>query len=543
MIQHPATEETEKENEQQENKLYRILVSDSMSNEGLAPLLESNTTECVLKNVKEADDLDSYDALLVRSGTTVTEEVMDQMPQLKIIARAGVGVDNIDIDAATKRGIVVINAPDGNTISTAEHTFAMMISLARKIPQANASIKGGEWNRKAFQGTELRGKTLGIIGFGRIGSELSKRARGFEMSLIVFDPFLTKERAEELGVQTGDLDEVLSQADIITVHTPLTKDTKGMLGMENIKKTKKGVFLINCARGGIVDEEALKHYLENGHVGGAALDVYEEEPANENELLAFDNVVATPHIAASTKEAQLNVASQVSEEVLQFLQGMPALNSINLPAISKEVFETLQPYYELSRKMGNILSQSVKSPVQSIDVHYSGEVTDLETSVLTRSLIAGFLQSRIDAPVNDVNASLIAKERGISSGEKHGTNTLGYSNLIQAVVEAESYTFTIHGTYVKEYGPRIVRINDFNVDFYPTGHLIYIQHSDKPGVIGKMGQLLGKHDVNIATMQVGRKAEGGDAIMMVAVDKEPYEDVLEDLTSIEEIKRADKIEL
>lgn len=540
MIQQPAQELNEKETN---NETYRVLVSDPMSNEGLQPLLNEENVDCVQKNVNEVDDLDSYDALLVRSGTTVTADIMDKMNNLKIIARAGVGVDNIDIDAATERGIVVVNAPDGNTISTAEHTFAMIMALVRKIPQANASIKSGEWNRKAFQGTELRGKTLGIIGFGRIGSELSKRARGFEMSIIVYDPFLAKERAEKLGVKTGDLDEVLQTSDIVTVHTPLTKDTKGMLGMENIKKTKKGVFLINCARGGIIDEAALKHYLETGHVAGAALDVYEEEPAVDNELLSFDQVVSTPHIAASTKEAQLNVASQVSEEVLQFLNGSPALNSINLPTISKEKFEQLAPYYELAKKMGYISSQSVKTPVQSIEVEYSGEVTELETSVLTRALIAGFLQSRIDTTVNDVNAALIAKERGITSGEKQGTNTLGYSNLLQATVKGENRTFTIHGTYVKEYGPRIVRINDFHVDFYPTGHLIYIQHTDKPGVIGKMGQLLGQHDVNIATMQVGRKNEGGDAIMMLAVDEEPSEEVLEVLTSIEEIKHAEKIEL
>ncbi|MFB4163462.1 phosphoglycerate dehydrogenase [Alteribacillus sp. JSM 102045] len=540
MIQQPVAEKTE---EKIINGTYRVLVSDAMSEEGLAPLLNNDNMECVQQNVNETSDLDQYDALLVRSGTTVTAELMDKMDHLKIIARAGVGVDNIDIDAATKRGIVVINAPDGNTISTAEHTFAMIISLARKVPQANASIKSGEWNRKAFQGTELRGKTLGIVGFGRIGSELAKRARGFDMTTVVFDPFLTKERAEKSGVRLAELDDLLSEADIITVHTPLTKDTKGLLGMENINKTKKGVFLINCARGGIIDEDALKHYLENGHVAGAALDVFEEEPAQNNELLNFNQVISTPHIAASTKEAQLNVAAQVSEEVLQFLNGLPALNSINLPAMSKEKFETLQPYYELSKKMGHILSQSMKGPVQDIDVHYSGEVTELETSVLTRSLIAGFLQSRIDAPVNDVNASLIAKERGITYGEKHQTNALGYSNLVQAAVKGEDRTFTIHGTYVKEYGPRIVRINDFNVDFYPTGHLIYIQHTDKPGVIGKMGQLLGKHQVNIATMQVGRKEEGGDAIMMLAVDKEANKEVLADLTSIEEIKLADKIEV
>ncbi|MFB5661626.1 phosphoglycerate dehydrogenase [Alteribacillus sp. HJP-4] len=540
MIQQPAIEREERTTAE---GTYRVLVSDSMSSEGLEPLLKNQQVECVQQSVHETKDLSDYDALLVRSATTVTAEVMDSMPKLKIIARAGVGVDNIEIEEATKRGIVVVNAPDGNTISTAEHTFAMMISLARKIPQATASVKSGKWDRKAFQGTELRGKQLGIIGFGRIGSELAKRAHGFDMTVTVYDPFLTKERAEKMGVQTGELDDVLAESDIITVHTPLTKDTKGLLGMENIKKTKNGVFLINCARGGIIDEGALKYYLETGHVAGAALDVYEEEPATDNELLQFSQVISTPHIAASTKEAQLNVAAQVSEEVLQFLNGLPALNSINLPTMSKEKFESLQPYYELTKKMGHILSQSMKTPVQEMDVHYSGEVTDLETSVLTRALIAGFLSTRIDAPVNDVNASIIAKERGISYGEKHHSNALGYSNLIKATVHGEDRTFTVHGTYVKEYGPRIVRINDFNVDFYPTGHLIYIQHTDKPGVIGKMGQKLGEYQVNIATMQVGRKEEGGDAIMMLAVDKEPDSRVLNALTSIEEIKLADKIEL
>lgn len=540
MIQQSTTEHQQTSSDKGH---YRILVSDAMSSEGLAPLLENNQVDCVQQTIEETSDLDSYDALLVRSSTTVTAELMDQMTNLKIVARAGVGVDNIEIEEATKRGIVVVNAPDGNTISTAEHTFAMIIALARKIPQANASIKNKKWDRKAFQGSELRGKTLGIIGFGRIGSELSKRAHSFDINVLVYDPFLTKERAEKMGVELADLDAILRTSDILTVHTPLTKDTKGLLGEENIKKTKPGVFLINCARGGIIDEKALYNHLESGHVAGAALDVFEEEPANENPLLAFDQVVATPHIAASTKEAQLNVASQVSEEVLQFLNGMPALNSINLPTMSKEIFDTLQPYYELTRKMGNILSQSMKTPVQDIDVHYSGEVTELETSVLTRSLIAGFLSSRVDAPVNDVNATIIAKERGITYGEKHRSDESGYSNLIKATVKGEGKKFAIYGTYVKAYGPRIVRINDFNVDFYPTGHLIYIQHTDRPGVIGKMGQLLGKHNVNIATMQVGRRQEGGEAIMMLAVDKEPNQNVLDDLTSIEEIIMADKIEV
>ncbi|WP_100372656.1 phosphoglycerate dehydrogenase [Bacillus sp. FJAT-45037] len=521
---------------------YHILVSDSMSQEGLAPLLRNSDVNCVESFVDDVDDLSSFDALLVRSATKVTEELLLQMPNLKIVARAGVGVDNIDLDAATKHGVVVVNAPDGNTISTAEHTFAMICSLLRKIPQANASIKAGEWNRKAFQGSELRGKTLGIVGFGRIGTQIAKRARAFEMPLLVFDPFLTKARAEKIGVTPASLDEVLSESDIITVHTPLTKETKGLLGMENISKTKKGVFLINCARGGIIDEEALKHYLANGHIAGAALDVFESEPAQDQELLQYDNVIATPHIAASTKEAQLNVAAQVSEEVIRFLEGQPATNSINLPTLSKEVYEKIQPYYDLTKRMGNLLSQVMKTPVQEIEVFYGGNVTELETSITTRSLIAGFLQPRVDAAVNDVNAALIAKERGIIYGEKHVSNTFGYSNLIHAIVHGEDRRFEIKGTYIKEYGARIVSINGFNVDFIPEGHLLYIQHNDKPGVIGRMGQLLAEHNVNIATMQVGRTEVGGEAIMMITVDKTVDDAVLQALCSIDDIHSANRIE-
>ncbi len=524
--------------------MYNILVSDAMSKEGLLPLLESEQVNCIQKNVTEVQqELHTFDAILVRSATTVTAELIEKMPNLKIIARAGVGVDNIDIEAATKAGIVVVNAPDGNTISTAEHTFSMICALARKIPQANQSIKLGEWNRKAFQGTELRGKTLGIVGFGRIGSQLAKRAKAFEMQPLVFDPFLTKARAEKLGVVPATLEEVLEKADIITVHTPLTKDTKGILGMENIGKTKRGVYLINCARGGIIDEVALKHYLENGHVAGAALDVFEEEPAIDNALIELDNVIATPHIAASTKEAQLNVAAQVSEEVLLFLEGNPVSNSINLPTLSKEVYGKIKPYYELTKTMGNILSQCMKTPVQEIEVFYGGEVTNLETSITTRSLMAGFLSARVDASVNDVNASLIAKERGIVFGEKFLNNAYGYANIIHAIVHGENRTFEIKGTYVKEYGPRIVSINGFIVDFFPAGHLIYIQHNDRPGVIGKMGQMLAEYELNIATMQVGRKEIGGEAIMMVAIDKAVTDDVLSAVRSIEEITLADKIEL
>ncbi|PWA12404.1 phosphoglycerate dehydrogenase [Pueribacillus theae] len=522
--------------------MFYVLASDPMSEDGLQPLLNNDQFTCVQKHVNDEDNLEQYDALLVRSGTKVTEEVMEKMPNLKIIARAGVGVDNIDIDAATKRGIVVINAPDGNTISTCEHTFTMIASLARMIPQATQSIKSGKWERKAFLGMELRGKNLGIVGFGRIGSELAVRARAFGMNLYVYDPFLTNERAKQLGVTVNTLDEVLENADIITVHTPLTKDTKGLIGHHNIEKTKRGVLLINCARGGIIDEEALLHYLKNGHVGGAAFDVFEHEPPGDNPLLELDNFIATPHIAASTKEAQLNVAAQVSEEVVQFLQGHPIKNSINLPTMSDELFEKIQPYYQLTKTMGSILSQCMNVPVKEIEVTYAGDITKLETSVITRSLLAGFLTPRADTPVNEVNSPTIAKERGIVYGEKHTERSKGYSNLIDVNVIGENTNFTMQATYVKEYGPRIVNLNGFDIDFYPHGHLLYIQHIDKPGIIGQVGQILGDHNMNIATMQVGRKEAGGEAIMMLSFDDVLSDEAFNALKEIKDITSIKKID-
>ncbi|MED4127116.1 MULTISPECIES: phosphoglycerate dehydrogenase [Shouchella] len=522
---------------------YRVLVADSMSEAGLAPLLQAPDVIVDQRSIQETDDLAQYDALLIRSGTTVTEEVLLKMPNVKIIARAGVGVDNVDVQAATKHGVVVINAPDGNTISTAEHTFAMMCSLLRNIPQANASLKDGKWERKLYQGAELNKKKLGIIGFGRIGTQLARRAKAFDMQVVVYDPFLTVERAEKLGIQKADLHDVLRQSDIITVHTPLTKETKGLLNMETIPLTKKGVYLINCARGGIIDEKALYHFLENGHVAGAALDVFTEEPVTDQALIEHANVVATPHIAASTKEAQLNVASQVAEEVLAFLQGEPARNSINLPTLSKELYEKIKPQYELAKTMGSLLSQLMRIPVQEINVYYSGSTTQGDTSILTRSLMAGFLQPRVDAAVNDVNASLIARERGINYGEKQLTDHFGYENLIHAVAVGEERSFEIKATYIKDYGPRIVSLNEFSVDIVAQGHILYIQHFDRPGVIGKMGQLLAQHDVNIATMQVGRKSVGGEAIMLVNVDKHVEDGIVEELVKFDEIKLVHVIDL
>jgi len=522
--------------------MFRVLVTDKISKEGLTPLLESPGVECVIQEVSDTKDLDTYDALLVRSATKVTEDLLARMPNLKIIARAGVGVDNIDLDAATRRGILVVNAPAGNTISTAEHTFAMMLTLARKICPANNSVKSGLWNRSAYQGIELKGKILGIIGFGRIGSEVAKRALAFEMTVLAYDPFLTKDRAEKRGVKQVSLNELLAKSDIITIHTPLTRETKGLLNMDSLKITKAGVLVVNCARGGIVDEAALKHYLQNGHIAGAALDVYESEPPQDLELLQLDNVLATPHIAASTKEAQLNVATIVSEEVRNFSEGKAVLNGVNLPSVSNEVLERVSHYYQLTKTMGKVISRLTKGSVKMLDVHYSGPITTLETSWVTRGLLAGFLQPRVDFIVNDVNAPIIAKEYGIVYGEKYFDNGSVYANLIKVVATTDQGPFTLEGTCIREYGPRIVNIDGFDIDLAPFGSVLVVEHVDKPGVVGKIGQVLGNNSINIGAMQVGRKQQGGAAIMILNIDKSVTPDVEAELSNVDEVTRITAIE-
>ena len=524
--------------------MFQILVADAINEEGLSPLLDFHERTLIQKKINDPEvNLEKIDALLVRSATTVTEELLEKMPQLKIIARAGVGVDNIDVNAATKRGIIVVNAPDGNTISTAEHTFAMMASLMRNIPQAHQSVKNLEWKRNAFIGTELYGKTLGIVGMGRIGSELAKRAKVFGMNVKVYDPFLTKERAIKLGVSHGSLEEVLAEADIITVHTPLTPETKGLINEETLSKTKKGVYFLNCARGGIIDEQALAKFVGNGHVAGAAIDVFEVEPPGEHPLFKFDNVIVTPHLGASTKEAQLNVATQVAKEVRMYFEGKPVLNSINLPAMSKDIFEKIKPFHQLSKQIGTILSQCMKQGVNEISITYSGTVTDLETSYLTKAVLSGFFKNRIDVNVNEVNALLAAKERGITVGEKISTNTFGYANSITVTAKAENHQFTVRGTFIDHYGPRIVYLNDFVIDFLPEGNMLYIQHMDRPGVVGRVGKILGDQEINIATMQVGRKQAGGEAIMVLSFDKPLDDQQISTLEAVEDIVSINRINL
>ncbi|WP_102274713.1 phosphoglycerate dehydrogenase [Cytobacillus massiliigabonensis] len=516
--------------------MFTILVADSISEEGLLPLSEMENAAIIQKKTTDQEvNLEIIDALLVRSATKVNEKLLNKMPNLKIIARAGVGVDNIEVEAATRRGIVVINAPDGNTISTAEHTFAMMASMMRNIPQAHQTVKNLEWKRNHFLGTELYGKTLGIIGMGRIGTEIAKRSKAFGMTIKVYDPFLTKDRASKLGVESCEIDGVLEEADIITVHTPLTAETKGIINEQALRKTKKGVFFLNCARGGIIDEQALAKYIGIGHVAGAALDVFETEPPGENPLLKFDNVIVTPHLGASTKEAQLNVSIQVAKEVRLFLENNPVSNSINLPAISKDIFDKIRPFHHISKQMGYILSQCINEGIHELTITYSGTVAELETSYLTKATLAGFFKNRIAVNVNEVNALLTAKERGITVGEKISADAYGYANCITITAKGEENSFVIRGSYIENYGPRIVFLNGFNIDFLPEGNLLYIQHMDRPGVIGRVGKILGDHSINIATMQVGRKEAGGEAIMVLTFDNPLEDDIMALLTKLEDI--------
>ncbi|CAG9622324.1 phosphoglycerate dehydrogenase [Sutcliffiella rhizosphaerae] len=521
--------------------MFHVLVTDAISADGLAPLLEADNIK-VYRNNENYNPKD-IQALLVRSATQVNEELLSTLPNLQVVARAGVGVDNIDIQAATKHGVVVINAPDGNTISTAEHTFAMISSLVRHIPQANSNVKGLEWNRKKFIGTELFGKTLGIVGFGRIGSEIAKRALAFRMKVVVYDPFLTESRAEKLSVTSLPLEEVMKMADIITVHTPLTKDTKGLLNKSNIHMLKKGVFLVNCARGGIIEEEGLLHFLNNGHVAGAALDVFEIEPPTNRDLVLHERVIVTPHLGASTKEAQYNVSNQVSKDVLAFLNGHSVSTSINLPTIPKEIYNKIQPFFQLGKKVGSILSQAMKTPVEEITVTYAGNITEWETSILTKSIIAGFLRNRVDTTVNEVNAAAIAKERGISYGEKHIDESYGYSNIIEVEAKGKDIRMVVRATFIEGYGARIVHMNGFDIDFSPKGHLLYVQHTDRPGVIGQLGNIFGKHETNIATMHVGRMLQGGKAIMMLSFDQTLDNRLIDEILQIPDISSAITLDL
>lgn len=526
---------------------FNILITDPLSEEGIFPLRQADNLNIVMETnytpAELVENIKDYDALLVRSQTTVTREVIENAPNLKIIGRAGVGVDNIDLEAATERGIIVVNAPDGNTNSAAEHTMAMIMSLARKIPQAFNSLKNQQWDRKSFIGVELKNKTLGIVGLGRIGAEVATRAKGQRMNVIAYDPFLTEEKATKMGISAGTLEEVLKAADFITIHTPLLKETKHLINKEAFDMMKDGVQIVNCARGGIIDEDALYDAVLSKKVVGAALDVFEIEPFADHKLLTLPEIIATPHLAASTFEAQESVAVDVSADVVSFLNGGTVQNPVNLPAVSKEIMEKLGPFFDLAENLGSFVSSLVDGAIEEVNIKYSGDLSSFDVRPLTRNTLKGMLKKNLGTHVNDVNAKFLADQIGIDVNEHKTSTSKGFTNLLTVEVRTAKGTRSVSGTMLAGFGARIVQVDEYLIDVIPEGHLIFIKHKDQPGAIGRVGTLLAQDQINIATMQVGRAKAGGDAIMMLTVDKELKAEYVEKLSKLADISDVTAINI
>lgn len=516
---------------------FNILITDPLSEEGIFPLRQADNLNIVIKTdytpEQLAENIKDYDALIVRSQTQVTREIIENGKNLKIIGRAGVGVDNIDLETATENGIIVVNAPDGNTNSAAEHTMAMIMALARKIPQAFGSLKNKQWDRKSFIGVELKNKTLGIVGLGRIGAEVAARAKGQRMNVIAYDPFLTEEKATKMGISCGTLEEVLKAADFITIHTPLLKETKHLIDEQAFEIMKDGVQIINCARGGIIEENALYDAVVSGKVAGAALDVFEIEPFADHKLLTLPEVIATPHLAASTIEAQESVAVDVSADIVSFLNGGTVQNPVNLPAVSKEVMEKLGPFFDLAENLGSFLSSLTEGVIEEVTIKYSGDLSTYDVRPLTRNTLKGMLKKNLGSHVNDVNAKFLADQIGIDVHEHKTSATKGFTNMLTVEARTAKGTRKVAGTMLNGLGARIVKVDKYPVDVVPEGHFIFIKHKDQPGAIGRLGTLLAQDKINIATMQVGRAEVGGDAIMMLTVDKPITPEYVEKVKTLE----------
>ncbi len=518
----------------------RVLVTESISEEAIRYMRDHGLDVDALLGLSRDELLNiikNYDALIVRSQTKVDKELLSAATNLKIIGRAGVGVDNIDIEFATQCGIVVVNAPGGNTISTAEHTLALILAAARKIPQADRSLKAKKWDRKKFVGIELRGKTVGIIGLGRIGYEVAKRCKALEMNVIAYDPYVARERAEKIGAKLVSLDTLLRNSDIITVHVPKTKETVGLLGRDEFKKMKEGVIIVNAARGGIIDEEALYEAIKDGKVFAAALDVYETEPPNfENPIFNTDKIVTTPHIAASTREAQLNVGMIIAEEIVNMAQGLPVKNAVNLPSIEPAEYEYMMPFLTLAEKMGKIAAVRLGGVIRSVKVTCRGKLATKNIEFITRSLLKGLLEPILGKQLNLVSVRPTALERGILIEESKVETVEHYESLLETVIESDGRSIYIAGTcFGEEY--RILKIDVYNVNFIPKGHYIISLHEDKPGVIGRVGTLFGKNNLNIAGMIVGRSGDkpGGIQLMLLLVDDPPTDEVLQEMVKLDGI--------
>ena len=517
----------------------RILVSDDVSEKGVAILREHFDVD--IKTNMPPEELiaciGEYDGLITRSQTQVTEEVIAAATNLKVIGRAGVGVDNINIPAATARGIVVCNAPEGNTIAAVEHTIGMMLAVTRHIPQAHQSIQEGKWDRKSFTGIQLQGRTLGVIGVGRVGSRVAKRMQAFEMNVIGYDPYITEERARQIGIELVDFDTLLKTSDYITIHTPLTKETRDMIDAEAIAKMKDGVRLVNCARGECFDNQAIAEALKSGKVAGAAIDVYPNEPLTleNNPFLGMFNVVQTSHLGASTIEAQEGVAVDVAYGVIDALNGKPVMNAVNMAPIPKSVAAVIQPYFGLAERMGTIGIYLASGPVTEVEIEYSGELSNTETEHLSTAFLKGMLNPILQDSVNYVNAPGLAKKRNIDVKESKTQKVGYYTTAITARIKTSNGEHIIAGTLFDGKQPKIVQIDQYRVDFTPEGYLLLVPHVDQPNMIGQIATILGKAQININGMQVGNTTESGTNIMAVAVNDDIPNDILLQISGIEGI--------
>lgn len=520
----------------------RVLISDSLSPAALAIFKERGVEVDFQPDLgKDKDKLAAiihhYDGLAIRSATKVTAKILENAANLKVVGRAGIGVDNVDIPAATAKGVIVMNTPFGNSITTAEHAIAMMFALARQIPAADQSTQAGKWEKNRFMGVEITGKVLGIIGCGNIGAIVADRAIGLKMRVIAYDPFLSPERALDLGVEKVELEDLLARADFISLHTPLTAQTKNILSADNLSRTKKGVRIINCARGGLVDEVALRALLDSGHVAGAAFDVFIEEPATQNPLFGHPNVVCTPHLGAATNEAQENVALQVAEQMSDYLVRGAISNAINFPSITAEEAPKLKPFIALAEKLGSFAGQLTDTGIKEVRITYQGEVAHLKIKALTSAAIAGLLRPALQ-DVNVVSAPVVAKERGIVIEETVREADGDYESLVTLEVVTEGLTRSVAGTVFTDGKPRIVNIKGIKVDAEFGPSMIYVTNEDKPGFIGRFASLLGNANVNIATFALGRDNEGGSAIALVEIDGGAPPHVLQGIQRLPGVKQA-----
>jgi D-3-phosphoglycerate dehydrogenase len=514
----------------------KVLVSDVLGEVGIKMFQEESGLEVDVKTGLAPDELKSiigeYDALVIRSATQVTEEILEAAKALKVVGRAGIGLDNVDIPAATKRGVVVMNTPTGNVITTAEHTIAMMMALTRNIPWGTSTLKAGLWEKKKLQGREVFNKVLGVIGLGKIGSIVADRARGLKMRVIVHDSFVAPEQIEKAGFEAVALDELYRRADYITLHVPKLKDTIGLLNKAAFEKMKDGVMIINCARGGIVDEADLNEALRSGKVAGAALDVFENEPPGVCPLFEVDRVICTPHLGASTLEAQTNVAVQVAEQIIAYLKNETIINAVNVPAVSGDLLEKIGPLLTLGDRMGCLLAQLAAGPVKEVVIEYAGDFQDLDLSPLTTAVLKGLLTPMVKDDVNFVNAAVLAKERGIKVTETRIAETDQYLNLITVKAYYDKGKSKVAGTIFGQNDPRVININNFRLELHPHDRFVLIHNHDKPGAIGSIGALLGDHKINISRMRVGQE-EGGDKTMIFLRTNEIIpDDVMEKLRQL-----------